>query len=333
MKRRSRTFLKVFATLVALMAMSLAVFVAIGVRASDHPSAPGELGSAVPYSKLGSIVDVPGPIAVETIVGATWQVDRAGLINLDHPEAASAGLEDGLEPIEIYVHVLRHPSRGTFLVDTGVERALRDDPKNAAVRGLVAAFMRIELLEVQRDTASVIEAEGGIAGVLLTHLHYDHIAGMPDVPKGTPVYAGPGETSERFFLNAFAKSTTDRALAGHATISEWQYGSDEDGRFDGIIDVFGDASLFALWVPGHTAGSTAYLARTPAGPVLFVGDTSHTVWGWNHGVEPGKFTRDHAKNAESLARLRALVADHPSIDVRLGHQHFEAPADAISRAE
>ena len=96
--------------------------------------------------------------------------------------------------------------------------------------------------------------------------------------------------------------------------------ADPSGRFAGVLDLFGDGSLFAILVPGHTAGSVAYLARTPRGPVLFTGDTSHTRWGWEHDVEPGEFTADRPKNAESLKRLRALVAEHPAIDVRLGHQ-------------
>ena len=193
------------------------------------------------------------------------------------------------------------------------------------MRGVVADFMGANRLVVKRDTASVVAAEGGtLAGVLLTHLHVDHIAGMPDIPRGTPIYAGPGETSERFFLNVFAKATTDRALEGHRAIEEWQFGPDVDGRFDGVVDVFGDGSLFAIFTPGHTAGSTSYLARTPEGPVLFVGDTCHTAWGWDHRVEPGRFTRDQRKNAESLKRLASLVDAHPAISVRLGHQHLDA---------
>ena len=90
--------------------------------------------------------------------------------------------------------------------------------------------------------------------------------------------------------------------------------------FDGVIDVFGDGSLWALYVPGHTPGSTAFLARTPNGPVLMTGDTCHTRWGWEHDVEPGSFTADHEANARNLARLRRLAAEHPTIDVRLGHQ-------------
>jgi N-acyl homoserine lactone hydrolase len=322
MTPRTRARLKNTARVLAALAACLALFVAIGVRASDHPTRPSALGRPSSSAAMEALVDVPGPLTVETVVSAEWKVDRSGLLNLGHPAARAAGLRDGLEPIEIYLHVVRHPARGRFLIDTGVERALRGDPARAAIRGAVADAMHAEHLRVRRDTASVVAAEGPLAGVFLTHLHLDHIAGMPDIPRGTPLYAGPGETAQRFFLNAFVKATTDRELAGHAPIQEWRFARDPAGRFEGVVDVFGDGSLFALQVPGHTAGSTAYLARTTAGPVLFAGDTCHTAWGWRHGVEPGDFTRDRARNVESLRRLRALVAAHPRIAVRLGHQHL-----------
>jgi N-acyl homoserine lactone hydrolase len=327
MQTRARRRLLGALAVLGLLGLGLGLFVLIGVRASDHPAAPARLGAPTSSAKMEALLDTPGPIVVETLAGAEWQVERSGLLNLDHPEARAAKLKDRLEPIQIYVHVLRHPGRGTFLVDTGVERALRDDPQNAAIRGLVARFIHLDLLRVTRDTASIIAAERGVAGVLLTHLHFDHISGLPDVPRGTPLYAGPGETSQRFFLNAFSKAMTDRELAGHAPIGEWQFAPDPEGRFAGVLDVLGDGTLFALWVPGHTAGSTAYLARTPGGPVLFTGDTCHTEWGWEHGVEPGAFTRDRRRNAESLGRLRALVRSHPRISVRLGHQQLH-PAGA-----
>jgi hypothetical protein len=37
-------------------------------------------------------------------------------------------------------------------------------------------------------------------------------------------------------------------------------------------------------------------------------------------VEPGSYTRDPARNLVSLRQLKALVARHPQIQVRLGHQ-------------
>jgi len=72
---------------------------------------------------------------------------------------------------------------------------------------------------------------------------------------------------------------------------------------------------------GHTPGSTAYLVRTTKGPVLLTGDASHTRWGWEHDVEPGTFSADIPKSAESFKRLRQLATEHPALDVRFGHQH------------
>ena len=99
-----------------------------------------------------------------------------------------------------------------------------------------------------------------------------------------------------------------------------------NGVFAGVLDIFNDRSVWALRVPGHTPGCTAYLVRTPDGPVLLVGDACHTAWGWENGVEPGSFSHDKPASAKSLAMLQALVERHPEIDVRLGHQPFTKPA-------
>jgi hypothetical protein len=153
----------------------------------------------------------------------------------------------------------------------------------------------------------------------------------PDLKQPEPNLVLRAETSGKALVNMLLAPTIDRALAGQAPLSEWQFQPDPDGRFAGVVDVFGDGSLWAIWTPGHTAGSTAYLARTPHGPVLFVGDTSHTVWGWENDVGPGSFTADHAANLKSLAQLKALVADHPRIDVRLGHQWMPPAPVAFTR--
>jgi len=303
------------------IALALAATTLGGCAFSSHPTKPSALGTSRRSAELLAVIDQPGPVEVETVASADWAVDRSGVLNLDHPNAKAAGLEDQDEPIQIYFHVVRHPSRGMYIVDSGVERALRDDPDHAAVRGIVASVMHREKMKIHVPLGDwLAQHQEPLRGVLLTHLHLDHVMGMPDVPKGTPIFTGPGETSAQAFLNIVVRPSIDRALEGQAPIQEWPYTADGDGRFAGVLDVFGDGTLWALSMPGHTRGSTAYVARTPKGPVLLTGDTCHTAWGWEHDVEPGSFTADHPGNAESLARLRALVREHPAIDVRLGHQ-------------
>jgi glyoxylase-like metal-dependent hydrolase (beta-lactamase superfamily II) len=150
--------------------------------------------------------------------------------------------------------------------------------------------------------------------------------GLPDVPPETPVFVGPGETEARAALNLFTRGTIDRMLERPGPLEAWVFDDSLEPHGNNeplaVLDVFGDASLWALHAPGHTPGSMAFLVRTPEGPRLLVGDTSHTRWGWENAVEPGTFTADHERNAASLAALRDLAARHPTIRVHLGHQRL-----------
>lgn len=301
-------------------------FFTTGCAATSHPTTPATLGLASAPSSLEAVVDEPGPITVETVVGADWAVPLSGLLNLDHPLAK--GIKDRDEPIQVAFHAIHHPTRGTYLVDTGVERALWDAPDEAAIQGLARKLADFDKMKRRTDThAWIARQQEPIRGVFLTHLHADHVSGMRDVPSGTPVFVGPGEATSRSLENLVVAPIVNRALEGKPALSVWRFQSDRDGLLDGVVDVFGDGSFWALHVPGHTPGSTAYLARTRHGAVLMTGDACHTRWGWDHGVEPGSFSSDKRRSAESLAHLRGLVARHPNIEVRVGHQLTSTEAD------
>lgn len=302
-----------------------------GCVVSGHPTGEAQWGTSCGSSQMEAQLALPGPIEVESVASASWHVPLEGMVNLDHPKAKAAGLEDKEQPISIYFHALRHPTRGLFIVDTGVEHALAADPERAAVRGVVAKLAKVDTIKVNIDLKTWLSRQGQpLSGVFLTHMHLDHILGMPDVPRGTPVFTGPGEARSGGFLNVATRPITDREFAGHVAIGEWQFREDPQQRFAGVLDVFGDGSLWALHVPGHTPGSTAYLARTPKGPVLMAGDACHTAWGWENGVEPGSFSKDIEQSADSLRSLKDLAARHPNLDVRLGHQ---APGQKLAHLD
>ncbi|KYF64052.1 Zn-dependent hydrolase [Sorangium cellulosum] len=259
---------------------------------------------------MEALLDDAGPITVETVVSARWESSRGGLINLEHERAAA--LTDGAEPVEIIFHALAHPTRGLYIIDTGAAQALaaHDHPLRT---GAVGQAFNFGALRVETGLG-VWRGDRSLAGVLLTHLHFDHVLGLGDVARDVPIFLGPGESAFESPFHALTQPVVDQLLDGRAALQEWVF--DESGA----IDVFSDASLFALAAPGHTPGSVAYVARTPDGPVLFTGDVCHTVWGWRNDVEPGTFSDDRADSARSLAFLRALAARHPSMQVRLGHQ-------------
>jgi N-acyl homoserine lactone hydrolase len=305
----------------AFCVAALVAVVMLGCAASHHPTTLGKLGTPASSDAMLALIDEPGPIEVEKILAANWMVLRSGLINLDHPSAKEAGLEDGDEPIEIYFYVLRHPEFGTYIVDSGLETGFRAPDSSPRLSWLVKTAMKMDTLDVKKTTGEwLAEQSSPLAGVFLTHLHLDHIMGLPDVPSDTPVYTGPGETDASLFLNGFSRGTTDRLLGGVGSLREWPFEPDPADRFAGVLDVFGDGSLWALHVPGHTPGSTAFLVRTPGGSQLLLGDATHTRWGWENGVEPGSFSLDQPQSAESLRKLLDLAEQFPQMRVHPGHQ-------------
>ena len=291
-----------------------------GCQLTSHAVQSSTMGLPSSSREMLKVLDAPGPLTVETVNSADWQVPLSGLLNLNHEKARAAKLKDRSEPISVFFHVVRHPTRGTFIVDTGVEKALRDAPERSAFAGPVSWVMHLELLKVQVPLADWVAQQQRLDGVFLTHLHLDHVSGMPDVPHGTPIFSGPHKASGMAFHNIALRPAMDRAFAGQAPISELQFRPDPQGRFAGVVDVFGDGSFWAILVPGHTEGSLAFVARTASGPVLMTGDTSHTVWGWENEVEPGSYTADAHRNQVALKQLRKLIAEHPGVVVKLGHQ-------------
>jgi N-acyl homoserine lactone hydrolase len=305
--------------------LCLLLIVTVACKTTTHDAKPGPFGVPRATSALLSQIDQPGPLTLETVVAADWSVDRGGVINLDHPKAKAAHLQKGDEPIQIFYHVIRHPTRGMLIVDTGMERAMRDQPDHAAISGVLASVFGVSRMRFERPLGQyLMEHKERLKGVFLTHMHIDHVAGMPDVPQGTPIYAGPGEAQARSLMNLATQSVTNRLFEGQLPVLQFAFEPDSTGRFKGVLDLFGDGSFWALYVPGHTAGSVAYVARTTTGPVLMTGDTCHTAWGWNNDVEPGSYTADSAANIDSLARLRRLAREHETMRVLLGHQSLTA---------
>lgn len=292
-----------------------------GCAVTSHQTQAASLGDVKSTADLVALLAEPGTVELESVASADWAVERSGLVNLKNPIAQEAGLVDGDEKIQIYFHVIRHPAKGTFIVDTGVETAFRSAPEKSAMTWLLRSVMNMGKLRVNQSLGEWIDQGNKVDGVFLTHLHPDHITGMVDVPNPTPVFTGPGEASSSQFRYIFVRGSTDRALEGKPALSEWQFKADPTGTFDGVLDIFGDGSVWALWVPGHTPGSTAYLVRTPKGPVLLTGDACHTRWGWANHVEPGTFTGDALRGTESFKKLQAFAAAHPEVEVRVGHQH------------
>src|SRR4051812_15005451 len=96
----------------------LALLASAGCVASTHAAVTSSLGAPSSSEAMEAVIDRPGPISLEVVNSTDWAVPRSGVINLDSARAEAAGLKDGDEPIAVFAYVLRHPTRGVFLVDS-----------------------------------------------------------------------------------------------------------------------------------------------------------------------------------------------------------------------
>ncbi|MFK7862976.1 MAG: MBL fold metallo-hydrolase, partial [Pseudohongiellaceae bacterium] len=234
------------------LSLTVCLTLLVACEASTVDVTDASLGTPSTEAAMVSTLANPGPIVFTKHIAAHWAVPLSGLLNLDHPLSQAAGIEDREESIDIYVYSLVHPEYGTFIVDSGVAESFADSSKNNEASWIVESFMNMSALDVVKSTKELKQELGSIDGVLLTHIHTDHIMGLPDL-SNTRVYGGPNDAELSAFTHAFTQGTTDRLLRNVNVLEQWQFSD------TGIIDIFGDGSLWAIHTPGHTPGATAYL--------------------------------------------------------------------------
>lgn len=251
-----------------------------------------------------------------------WAVRRAGLIDLNDKISKEKKIEDGIEPIGIYLFLIEHPTKGSFIIDTGISEIFRT-PEKIPVSWLVNSALNLDKLKIHYTTKDYLDKNKiNLSGAFLTHIHLDHIMGSLDISKEIPFYVGPNETKTKSFQNFFINSSNDRLLGEDKKLIELEFDSfDKEADFP-AIDFFGDKSLIIFHSKGHTAGSLVFLVNSNTGPNLILGDTCHTKFGWENNVPPGKFTEDIQENKKALNHFKILSTKIPNLKVHPGHQEL-----------
>jgi glyoxylase-like metal-dependent hydrolase (beta-lactamase superfamily II) len=164
-----------------------------------------------------------------------------------------------------------------------------------------------------------------LAGIALTHGHFDHLGGIVDLP-GIPVWVPQAEldfASETLEGNGFRMLPAEaRALLERGKPAPF---AEEDYLYwPQRWDLFGDGSVVLIPTPGHTPGSMAIRVRLPSGErVLLVGDTVWVREGYEQLEPKGGiatlFDDDRAQNDLQIARLHALHALDPALHILPAH--------------
>lgn len=170
-----------------------------------------------------------------------------------------------------------------------------------------------------------------LAAILLTHAHADHAGGVADLAGQwrAPVYASQPEAR-------MLAAGTDEQLGLHAAKRNGTYPQRYRYRHhdrvvevvDGQVLEFGDVEVTAHAIPGHTPGSTAWLADLSGYRALFTGDA---VFAGGLVSVLNLAGSDPAAYRQSVPRLATVEADglypgHGAFLVHGGMRHVRMAA-------
>ncbi len=170
-------------------------------------------------------------------------------------------------------------------------------------------------------------AGGSVDAVLLSHSHYDHVAGLPAVRAEWPdvrVYAS--ERAKRILEKPSALETIRRLSTEAADAAGLSWNSDyrdcdlqvDCALRDGETVQIGDHSVTAFETIGHTKCSLSYIVDRE----LMLCSESVGVMGPGGGYMPA-FLVDYLGAEESIRRSR----QYPVKEIVLNHYGFVKPED------
>jgi N-acyl homoserine lactone hydrolase len=222
-------------------------------------------------------------------------------------------------PVPVYL--VRHPSLGNILIDTGLHPSVARDPRD----NLGRFSGRHYRVEEGRDIVSQLRDRGlapyDIAFVVLTHLHEDHASGIEAFPDSQFVLSATeweGATSGSFpLLRGYHPSHYDYAFEYYTVDFDADF-IESYGPFGRSFDLFGDGSVRLAYTPGHSRGHTSVILRLPRRDFVVVGDAAYD-WKEFEGKTVPTMMADEHNWRRSLRELQAYRRTYPYALMVPGH--------------
>jgi glyoxylase-like metal-dependent hydrolase (beta-lactamase superfamily II) len=214
--------------------------------------------------------------------------------------------------------LVKHP-QGDLLIDTGFGRDIDTQVK------VMPFFFKLSTSYERFASAAERMATVGydrthLKAVLLTHAHWDHTSGLPEL-AGTPVWVTAEE--HRFIENG--GWITAIARGGGAHFEEYGFEGGPYLGFSRSHDVYGDGAVVVVPAPGHTPGSVIVFLTLPTGKrYALVGDLVWQREGISEREERPWLQRsladvDPAAVREHLLHMAAIAARFPEISIVPAH--------------
>jgi len=239
-----------------------------------------------------------------------------------HPQAATirgGSLRPAIFPA--LAALIRHPSEGWILFDTGYDRRFLEVTRRLPER--LYRWLTPPVIAPEQEAATQLRARGiapeAVRHVVLSHFHADHVAGVHHFPDAAIhcARAGLEHVCSRGRLRSLIAGTPQGLLpadlAKRARFFEDAPRaplSTDLAPFEDGADLLGDGSLVAVELPGHCIGHWGLVVDAEEGPHFLVADAAWSSEAIRRDVPPPRLVADLLGNAragrETLNRLHRL---------------------------
>jgi glyoxylase-like metal-dependent hydrolase (beta-lactamase superfamily II) len=226
------------------------------------------------------------------------------------------------------VAVIEHATAGIILFDTGYSPRFHEKTRYFPEK--VYALLTPVTIEPENTAFEKLKRIGirpdDITHVILSHFHADHIAGAADFTKAKYIYSRHElnyfkslnrilQVKNGFIAGLLPEDLETRALpADEFLIPLSDLGSGWFGK-----DLFGDESVFAVPLPGHTLGQIGLYVRDVSGKSYFlVADAAWISESFEQNVAPMRIAQEVFFNRQeyrvTLDRIHNLFCRHQHSD-------------------
>lgn len=182
-------------------------------------------------------------------------------------------------------YLIRHGDE-LMIWDAGLPAEVLADPIDDEL--WAARFDR--LIVDQLADNGIVPEDIDIIGI--SHMHLDHVGQVGDFPNATLV-VGRGD-----FVETEGENDPFPAFRGEGAKVKLVDRQD--------FDIFGDGSVIAVSLPGHTPDHLGLLVKLDSGPVLLSGDLYLSREAWENGLIPS-YAKDRADLIASFKRFEELA--------------------------
>ena len=243
-------------------------------------------------------------------------------VTLKLARALFFGAPPNVVPVPAFL--IRHPSAGAILVDTGLHPSIATD--GGENFGRLGTRFGSPTLEPGEDVPSQLRDRGLDPGelpvVVMTHLHIDHTSAISEFPKSTFVVSETewqaAAHGSQPVMNGYRRPHFDYAF-DYRTIDFERGGIDSYASFGRTFDLFGDGSVRLASTPGHSAGHISVIVRLSQRDFVIGGDTTYTSGQLDGSAPMPPRPYDAHNYRRSLQELRLFRKQFPDAVITPGH--------------